>query len=86
MTNLVLALVVAAIAAMLLLAVSGGLDLLGLVLLALIVAVGVLGVVVARRGERGRVSPAVCESCGGLLSPHAPFCKHCGAPVSAEPI
>lgn len=83
MTALVLTLVGVAIAVAAVLAVAGGLDLLGLLLLVLIVAVGALGVAVARRGEKGRVSPAVCESCGGLLSPHAPFCKHCGAPVSA---
>lgn len=83
MTALVLTLVGVAIAVAVVLAVVGGLDLLGLLLLVLIVAVGALGVAVARRGEKGRVAPAQCESCGGLLSPHAPFCKHCGTPVSA---
>lgn len=50
-------------------------------LLALIVLLGILAVAVARKADRGSVAPARCTECGGLISAHAPYCKHCGAPV-----
>lgn len=63
---------------------SGGFDVLSIVILVLIVAMGALAIAVARRTGQG-VRPAVCSECGGLMSPHAPYCKHCGAPVKEAP-
>lgn len=56
----------------------GRIDLYAAVVLVLVIVVGALAVAVARRADRGAVRPAVCPSCGGLSSPHAPYCKHCG--------
>ena len=61
------------------LALSGGLDVTGAIILALIILMGALVVAVARKSGAGSVQPATCETCGGLLSPNAPYCKHCGA-------
>ena len=61
------------------LALSGGLDLTGGIILALIFVMGALAVAVARRSTSGAVQPARCDSCDGLVSPNAPYCKHCGA-------
>ena len=58
--------------------ISGNFDMFGVAILALTVAVGALGIAVVRRSVAGP-TPAQCDSCGGLLSPHAPYCKHCGA-------
>lgn len=60
------------------LAIAGGLDTTGAVILVLVFAVGVLGIEVARRSGAGVVKPAECPACGGLVSPTAPYCKHCG--------
>ena len=64
------------------LAVAGGLDGPGLVILTLVVAVGGLGIAVARRSGTDVVQPAECPDCGGLVSPNAPVCKHCGAALA----
>jgi membrane protein implicated in regulation of membrane protease activity len=61
-------------------ALSGNFDAAGIAILALIVAVGMLGVAVVRRSGTTAIEPVRCAECGGLLSPHAPYCKHCGAP------
>ncbi len=61
------------------LGVAGGLDVQGVTILMLVIAAGVLAVAVARRAEGGFVDPRTCENCGGLESPNAPYCKHCGA-------
>jgi len=53
-----------------------------LILFVLIVACGVLVVAIARKSKGGSVTPARCTRCGGLISPNAPFCKHCGAPAA----
>lgn len=70
--------VAAGIALALVLGVSKGFDATSLTILALIVAVGAVSIAVADRSERGTVAPARCDACGGVLSPNAPFCKHCG--------
>jgi hypothetical protein len=59
---------------------SGGLDALGLVLLAGMVLIGALGIAAARRVGSARIGPRRCQSCVGVNSANAPFCKHCGAP------
>lgn len=55
---------------------------LGWALLFLIVATGALAIAIARRSDRGLASPARCAECGGLISPNAPYCKHCGAIIT----
>ena len=61
------------------LGIAGGLDTQGMTILMLVIAAGVLAVAVARRAEGGFVDPGTCDNCGGLVSPNAPYCKHCGA-------
>lgn len=61
------------------LAVTRGLDGTGAAILLLLVVVGGLAVVVASKAGRGVVAPAQCPQCDGLVSPNAPYCKHCGA-------
>ena len=55
-----------------------GFDSTSLIILGFIALFGALAVSVADRAKRGTVQPAVCPSCGGLISPNAPHCKHCG--------
>jgi hypothetical protein len=59
---------------------SGGLDALALAMLAGMVLIGALGIAAARRAASGKIRPLRCESCAGINSANAPFCKHCGAP------
>ena len=47
-----------------------------------LVVLGGLSIAVARGKDKGITAPATCASCDGLISPNAPYCKHCGAPVS----
>lgn len=79
MSKTVTTFVVAAILFAIGLGVAGGLDTQGMTILFLVIAAGVLAVAVARRAEGGFVEPATCTNCGGLVSPNAPYCKHCGA-------
>lgn len=57
-----------------------GFDVAAISILGSLLAVGALSIVVARKSEKGAVGvgPITCESCGGLISPNAPYCKHCG--------
>lgn len=41
--------------------------------------VGAVAIAAANRSSSGVTGPATCEDCGGVISPLAPFCKHCGA-------
>lgn len=52
------------------------------VLLGLVLAAAALVVAVVRRQKAGGIGPAVCAECGGVISPNAPYCKHCGAPAN----
>jgi hypothetical protein len=79
LTALVAAVVAAGVALAIALGLAAGFDLLAVLLLAFIAIFGALGVVVARRAQTGMVVPARCSECGGLVSPNAPYCKHCGA-------
>jgi hypothetical protein len=81
MTRAVALVVVVGIAASVVSGLGVGFDGLALLLLALIAALGGLGLAVARRARSGAVTPLPCPECGGLLSAHAPYCKHCGAPL-----
>ena len=46
-----------------------------------VIATGALAIAVVRRSRSGTVAPATCRECGGLISPNAPYCKHCGAQI-----
>jgi hypothetical protein len=77
-----LGIVLFGLVAVVLAAAGGGVDAVAIVLIALVLALGVLSVVVARKSRAGAVQPYVCSQCSGLNSPKAPYCKHCGAPIS----
>ncbi len=64
------------------LAMTNGLDATGAIILSLVVGTGILAIAIARKARVGSVEPAKCPSCRGLISPNAPYCKHCGADVS----
>ncbi len=71
--------VLVGLAAVATLAASHGIDTTGAIIAAVIVTFGLVALAAARKTKTGAVTPAACESCGGLVSPHAPYCKHCGA-------
>ena len=76
--------VVVSIIEAILLGVGIGLDVAATSILISMVALGILAVVIARKSDSGTaVGPATCEECGGLISPNAPYCKHCGHPIGA---
>lgn len=80
MNAAVTVLVVLGLTVALALGIATGFDTTGVVLFALLALFGVLAIAVTRRSGGGAVSPGICEHCGGLLSPNAPYCKHCGEP------
>ena len=82
MNTLAVAIVVAGLAIAAALAIAVGLDATGTIILALVFATGVLALAVVRKSREGVVRPAQCAECGGLLSPNAPYCKHCGIRVT----
>jgi hypothetical protein len=81
---LFIAVIVAGIALAVALGFSRGFDAYAIVILVLIVAVGVLAIATLNRWSAGSVTPGRCEECGGLISPNAPYCKHCGAATEAR--
>lgn len=72
------AIVLAGIAAAVLLAIGVGIDATGMVILSAIVLVGLLAIAAARKIRARSIGPKRCPGCGGLVSPNAPHCKHCG--------
>lgn len=82
MTGWVTAIVVGGVSLAVLVGARRGFDAVSLATLAGILALGALAIAVARRAGGGSVGPGRCAGCGGLISPHAPVCKHCGAPAS----
>jgi hypothetical protein len=78
---LAVAIIVAGITVALVLGIVSGFDAVGVVIFSLIVLVGALGVAAVTRFRSGEVVPAECRECGGVISPNAPYCKHCGAAV-----
>jgi hypothetical protein len=58
---------------------AAGLDVFAAALLGFILLIGALALAVARRTGSKRVGPALCPQCSGVVSPNAPYCKHCGA-------
>jgi len=81
MRNAAIAIVLLGLALSLGLALVVGLDVMGAVILLVLAGTGALAIAVSRKSATGAVNPAECASCGGLISPNAPYCKHCGAPV-----
>jgi len=60
-----------------LLGIALGFDVGAIVILAGIFGFALLAVAVAQRSARRLAEPATCPACGGLISPNAPYCKHC---------
>jgi len=67
--------------------VTFGFDARALVYLVLMTAIGLLAIGVAGRSDKRAVGPVHCVQCDGVISLHAPYCKHCGAdqPGSGAP-
>ena len=74
----VVALVVLAEAVAVVLGIATGFDTTAVVILVLTVVMGALAIAVTGKARFGNVGPAHCQSCGGVVSPNAPYCKHCG--------
>jgi len=84
MSAAVTVLVLVAIAFVLSVGIVAGLDAYAAVILGLIVAFGALSLAIARRSRSGVIGPARCSKCDGIVSPNAPYCKHCGARLGSE--
>ena len=79
MKRAAIAIVVLGLAVALATGFTFGFDSRALVYLGLMAGVGVLAIGVASRTDRRTVGPAYCVQCDGVISPNAPYCKHCGA-------
>ena len=77
-----IALVIVGIALVVSIAFVAGEDVAVLFYVAPVVFLGVVVVAAALKMRSGSVRPSECAECGGLISPNAPYCKHCGAPVN----
>jgi len=86
MSAAVSVLVLVAVAFVVSVGIVAGLDAYAAVILGLILAFGAVALAVARRSRSGAIGPALCPGCDGVVSPNAPFCKHCGARLGAEPL
>jgi hypothetical protein len=80
-TSGVAGLVLLGFAAVVLLALGVGLDTGSFVIAGFIFAFGALAIAVTRKARAGGIAPGRCAACEGLISPNAPYCKHCGAPT-----
>ena len=78
MTSVVRIIVGVGILGAVLLGFGLGFDSGALLILGFIVLFGALAIAVADKARSGAVQPASCPACGGLISPNAPHCKHCG--------
>ena len=54
-------------------------GLIEVVILTFVVTVAGLGLSMLFRSKR--VDPAICPNCSGVVSPNAPYCKHCKTPL-----
>lgn len=79
MRTATVAIVWAGLALALVLGFARGLDPTGVTILVLIAVAGAVAIAAAGRSAKDEVAPARCRACGGVISRHAPFCKHCGA-------
>lgn len=59
-------------------AAGGSYGLVEVMILAFVLALAGLGLTMLFRSNS--VAPAMCSNCGGVISPNAPYCKHCKAP------
>ena len=59
-----------------------GFDTTSITILVFIATTGAVAIAAVQRSDRGAIRPARCSSCDGVISPHAPYCKHCGAPAT----
>ncbi|MGH2697807.1 MAG: hypothetical protein ACRDJL_01235 [Actinomycetota bacterium] len=84
MSTGVMVLVLVAIVFVLSVGLAAGLDVYAAAILALILLVGTLALAIAGRTRSGGVGPAHCPRCDGVVSPNAPYCKHCGARLGDE--
>ncbi|CAN5612061.1 hypothetical protein BH20ACT23_BH20ACT23_20180 [soil metagenome] len=78
--------VLVAIAFVVSVGLAAGLDVYAAVILGLILGFGTLALAIARRSRSGAVGPRRCRECDGVVSPNAPYCKHCGARLAGEPL
>lgn len=81
MTRVVTIFVIVVVVNALVLGYMYGFDSTAIAILFALVVVGALAIAVTRGKDKGLTAPATCASCEGLISPNAPYCKHCGAPV-----
>ena len=79
MRAITVAIVLVGLAMALVLGLARGFDGRALAILGSMAAVGALAIAVAYRSQAGAMAPARCDECGGVISPNAPYCKHCGA-------
>jgi hypothetical protein len=84
MNAVAIAIVVSGIALSTAIGAATGFGVITLILLGIIVAFGALVIAIVMKSKTGTVGPASCDRCGGLISPSAPLCKHCGAPTPAS--
>lgn len=61
------------------LGVRQGFDATSITILVFIAVAGAVAIAAVKRSEGGAIHPARCSSCEGVISPNAPYCKHCGA-------
>lgn len=80
MIGAAIAVVVTAVVVALIAAVTGGIDIVGILILLFLVAVGMFVIVSVTRMAGGEVTAGPrCPQCGAILSPHQPVCMQCGA-------
>ena len=84
MSAAVTVLVLVAITFVVSVGLAAGLDVYAAVILGLILVFGALALAIARRTRSGAIGPGRCRECGGVVSPNAPYCKHCGARLGGE--
>lgn len=76
-----IAIIVAGVGFVVATAISGGSFSFGeLLFVSLVIAFALLVLAVVRQARHAQ--PATCAECGGVISPNAPVCKHCGAATS----
>ena len=79
MRTATIAIVLVGLALALVLGLARGFDGRSASILAAMAVVGGLAIAVAHRSDGRGVGPTGCTECGGVISPNAPYCKHCGA-------
>ena len=82
MTKVVVALVVLGLSVSLAIGLARGFDTTAIVIFVFLIGVGALSIAASARFGAGGITPGRCSECGGLISPNAPYCKHCGAPTT----